>query len=139
MDPFQFLDVVGRNLTTCKRSMQSRGTLAIYDARMHVEDRMHACTINLWVNFKVELILRFLPELSDSSWFIIGLGVQRRSVTLASKVDGNMATPCMMQPVAGLMRQIGRTRKLVLFCSCMHALQHTALNGLELVHPRPFC
>ena len=34
-----------RNLTTCKRSMQSRGTLAIYDARMHIENRMHACTI----------------------------------------------------------------------------------------------
>ena len=52
--------------------------------------------------------------------------MQRRSVTLASNVDGNIATPCMM-PVAGLMRRIGRTREFVQFYSCMH-IEHT-LDG----------
>ena len=115
-------------MTTCKRSMQSRGTLAIYDARMHVENRMYACTINFVGQlFKVELILRFLPELSamHSSWFIIGLGVQRRSVTLASKVDGNIATPCMMQPGSCRTHETDRSNKKTRSVLQLHACTTT--------------
>jgi len=42
--------------------MQSRGTLAIYDAIKNAYRKPHA-QYTLWVNFKVE----FLSELSDSS------------------------------------------------------------------------